>query len=64
MMSLFMANILGEEPASLEDASYDDIDPSSELGKYVQLAYKYQIMGINADGTPIKNFDPNKIVSR
>ena len=34
------------------------------MASYVTLAYQYQIMGINADGTPLQYFNPAWKVSR
>ena len=64
MMTKFMANVLWKQPVISGNAQYPDVNPNSDLADYIQLAYQYQIMGINADGTPIKNFNPNKKVSR
>jgi hypothetical protein len=63
-MVMFMAGILGKKPILTENVNYEDINSSSDLYKYIQLAYQYQIMGINADGTPIKKFNPSKVVNR
>ena len=64
IMVMFMAGILGKKPILTENVNYEDINSSSDLYKYIQLAYQYQIMGINADGTPIKKFNPSKVVNR
>jgi hypothetical protein len=34
------------------------------LTGYIQLAYQYQIMGIQADGKPLNKFNPRGKVSR
>ena len=46
-------------------ANYKDVNTDlGDLADYIQLAYQLQIMGINADGTPIEAFEPHKLVSR
>lgn len=45
--------------------NYKDVNADlGDLADYIQLAYQLQIMGINADGTPIQAFEPHKLVSR
>ena len=65
MMVVFMSEVLKKQPVLSGNADYADVDNSlGDLADYIQKAYQYQIMWINADGTPIKNFNPNGKVSR
>lgn len=66
MMVVFMSWTLQREPIIEEEANYKDVDSKKlwDLAWYIELAYQYQIMGINADWTPIDEFNPNKTVSR
>ena len=46
-------------------ANYKDVNTDlGDLADYIQIAYQLQIMGINADGTPMQAFEPHKLVSR
>ena len=65
MMVVYIQKVVQKDPIVTGDVSYSDV--SEELGDlygYIKLAYQYQIMGINADGTPIELFNPHGIVSR
>ena len=66
MMVVFMSSVLNKEPIIQDRANYSDVDPEKlwDLAWYIQLAYQYQIMGINADWSPIEDFNPNKPISR
>lgn len=66
MMVVFMSWVLQKEPIITENANYKDVNVNKlwDLAWYIELAYQYQIMWINADWTPMENFDPNKPVSR
>ena len=66
MMSQYMTNVLWKTPAVTEEkANYADVNESlGDLADYIQTAYAYKIMWINADGTPLKNFNPNGKVTR
>ena len=65
MMVVFMSEVLKKQPVLSGNADYADVDNSlGDLADYIQKAYQYQIMWINADWTPIKNFNPNGKVSR
>ena len=64
MMVQFMSNVLGKKPVKSEDVTYQDVNSDNVFNDYIKLAYQYQIMGINTDGTPIKNFKPNKKITR
>ena len=47
------------------DVTYADVDESlGDLADYIKLAYQYQIMWINANGTPIEKFNPYGLVTR
>ena len=64
MMSQYMTKVLGETPA-IGEVEYADVDESlGDLAEYIKIAYAYKIMWINADGTPLKEFNPNGIVTR
>ena len=65
MMSQYMTNVLWKTPAEAEKAEYADVDESLwDLADFIQTAYAYKIMWINADGTPLKNFNPRGQVTR
>ena len=66
MMSQYMTQVLWQTPATTEEkANYADVDESlGDLADFIQTAYAYKIMWINADGTPLENFNPNGLVTR
>ena len=65
MMSQYMTNVLWKTPAEVEKVEYADVDSSlGDLADFIQVAYAYKIMWINADGTPIKKFNPKGQVTR
>ena len=65
MMSQYMTNVLWKTPAETEKVEYADVNESlGDLADFIQTAYAYKIMWINADGTPLKNFNPNGKVTR
>ena len=65
MMSQYMTKVLWKTPVDTEKAEYADVDESlGDLAEYIQTAYAYKIMWINADGTPLKNFNPSGKVTR
>ena len=66
MMVVYIAKILEKQPVLTGDVNYQDVkaEELGDLAGYIKLAYQYQIMWINADGTPIDFFNPNGIVSR
>ena len=66
MMVAFMSWTLWKVPTTTWEVNYKDVDSEKlwDLAWYIQLAYQYQIMWINADWTPIEDFNPNKTVTR
>ena len=65
MMVVYIQKVLEKDPVVTGDVSYPDVDESlGDLYGYIKLAYQYQIMGINADGTPIELFNPYGLVTR
>ena len=66
MMVGFMSWTLGKELTTTWETVYKDVNSTKlwDLAWYIQLAYQYQIMWINADWTPIEDFNPNKNVTR
>ena len=66
MMVVFMSWVLQKEPVIIDTTTYKDVNSNKlwDLTWYIQLAYQYQIMWINADWSPMENFSPNKPVSR
>jgi len=65
MMSQYMTNVLWRTPAETEKVEYADVNESlGDLADFIQTAYAYKIMWINADGTPIKKFNPRGQVTR
>ena len=64
MMSQYMTNIQWKIP-TIEKVEYWDVDESlGDLADFIQTAYSYRIMWINADGTPLENFNPDWLVTR
>ena len=65
MMSQYMTKVLWRTPATGEKANYADVDSSlGDLADFIETAYAYKIMWINADGTPLKEFNPKGKVTR
>ena len=66
MMSQYMTKVLWQTPAVTEEkANYADVDESlGDLADFIQTAYAYKIMWINADGTPLKKLNPRGKVTR
>ena len=65
MMSQYMTKVLWKTPVDAEKVEYSDVNESlGDLADFIQTAYAYKIMGINADGTPLKEFNPNGKVTR
>lgn len=65
MMVVYIQKVLQKDPILTGDVNYSDVgEELGDLFGYIKLAYQYQIMGINADGTPIELFNPYGIVSR
>ena len=65
MMSQYMTNVLWKTPVDAEKVEYADVDASlGDLADFIQTAYAYKIMWINADWTPLKEFNPNEQVTR
>ena len=66
MMVVYIQKVLKKDPVVTWDVKYSDVKVEEiwDLVDYVKLAYQYQIMWINADGTPIELFNPHGIVSR
>ena len=66
MMVVFMSWVLEKEPSTTGEVIFWDVNPQKlwDLAWYIQLAYQYQIMGMNADWTPIEDFNPDKTVTR
>lgn len=65
MMVVYIQKVLEKDPIVTGDVAYPDVDESlGDLYWYIKLAYQYQIMWINADGTPIEFFNPYGIVTR
>ena len=65
IMSAYAMKEYHLKPLITGAANYKDVNADlGDLADYIQLAYQLQIMGINADGTPIQAFEPHKLVSR
>ena len=65
MMVVYVAKILKKSTVVKETVTYNDVNESlGDLAGYIVLAYQYQIMWINADGTQLKYFNPNGEVTR
>ena len=65
MMSVYAMKEYHLKPLITGAVNYKDVNTDlGDLADYIQIAYQLQIMGINADGTPIEAFEPHKLVSR
>ena len=65
IMSVYAMKEYHLKPLRAGAANYKDVNTDlGDLADYIQIAYQLQIMGINADGTPIQAFEPHKLVSR
>ena len=65
MMSVFAVKVLGKSPVLTGTVDYKDLNQvNGDLTGYIQQAYQLQIMGIDAKGNPITNFNPNVQVTR
>ena len=65
IMSVYVMKEYHLKPFKAGAVNYKDVNADlGDLADYIQLAYQLQIMGINADGTPIEAFEPHKLVSR
>ena len=65
IMSVYAMKEYHLKPLRAGAVNYKDVNADlGDLADYIQLAYQLQIMGINADGTPIQAFEPHKLVSR
>ena len=65
IMSVYAMKEYHLKPLITGAVNYKDVNADlGDLADYIQLAYQLQIMGINADGTPIQAFEPHKLVSR
>ena len=65
IMSVYAMKEYHLKPFKAGAVNYKDVNADlGDLADYIQLAYQLQIMGINADGTPIEAFEPHKLVSR
>ena len=66
MMVEFMSWTLQRELIITWEAKYKDVNTKKlwDLAWYIELAYQYQIMWINADWAPIEDFNPDKTVTR
>ena len=65
IMSAYAMKEYHLKPLITGAANYKDVSTDlGDLADYIQLAYQLQIMGINADGTPMQAFEPHKLVSR
>ena len=65
IMSVYAMKEYHLKPLKAGAVNYKDVNADlGDLADYIQIAYQLQIMGINADGTPIQAFEPYKLVSR
>ena len=65
IMSVYAMKEYHLKPLRAAAVNYKDVNTDlGDLADYIQLAYQLQIMGIDADGTPIQAFEPHKLVSR
>ena len=67
MMVVYMSKVLWKKPVINKSVKYRDISVKArwqEFYDYVQLAYQYQIMWIDAKWRPIKYFNPSGKVTR
>jgi hypothetical protein len=62
IMVNYAINVLWRQPILTGNANYQDVSASDS--NYIQLAYQYQIMGVDANWNPTKKFNPKKLVNR
>lgn len=65
MMVNYAVRVLDRQPDANKVCEFNDItNESTELQGYMRLACQLGIMGIQADGTPMSEFNPNNTVTR
>ena len=65
MMSVYATKVLGKKAVKADLPSYADTQEiKGDLADYIQLAYQLGIMGIDAKGNAIANFNPYAEVTR
>lgn len=65
MLAVFAQKVLGKEVLKSDTPSYADLgEMEGDLPGYIQLAYQLQIMGIDAKGNPLENFNLHALVTR
>ena len=65
MMVVYATKVLGKVTILSDSAEYWDLwNIEGDLGAYIQLAYQLQIMGIDAEGNALENFNPHQNVTR
>ena len=65
MISNFAISLGGLTPNTGKNCTFNDINnQSSELRFYIKLSCQLGLMGLNANGTPDQEFNPEDIVTR
>ena len=65
MMAVYATQVLDQKPLKTDVPLYQDLsDVGGDLPGYIQLAYQLQIMGVDANGNAIPQFNPHGLVSR
>lgn len=64
-MTVYAVKVLGMKLSKNDQPHYADLDGiGADLPGYIQLAYQLQIMGVDAEGNALKNFNPMREVTR
>ena len=65
MMSVYATKVLGKKALKADLPSYADTkEIKGDLADYIQLAYQLGIMGVDAEGNALANFNPYAEVTR
>jgi hypothetical protein len=65
MISNFAISLGGLVPNTGKNCTFEDIsNQTSELRFYIKLSCQLGLMGLNANGTPDQEFNPEDIVTR
>lgn len=65
MMAVYATQVMGKQTQKTDTPKYADVNAQlGDLADYITLAYQLGIMGVDAQGNPLANFNPQGQVSR